>query len=592
MSEFNHYFLCDGTAQPATIQRAILSSLKTEIPEHDSEVADQLQQEVQTLNWEKFLFIVSPGAFLNPHWDSLGLVIEKTISDLNELDDIPLGCISLYEKRSDVPAQLKDQDPQSDIIMSIIKPDNTTSITVEQKYKKSPTSSLSRFKKILGKISGSDPKPKNQSTPRPPGPLSSRDRNAENSSERDPNELSSDDDSRYDNINYHTPIRQKVNFSSVVSQHSIPPREPVSKNSPSDSYMNHNLSCNTTRCHERKKTMMRLNAQIEIPSFDHEIDLVDLVIEKLRLITTDLQVDSEQVIYSFCYKNSLSDTHVGLSSAQRSNIDEFGKILKQRFGTTEAAAASRFNNIRMRSGEDESDLMSRICQISNLMKRKPINTVIDNADSYFLREKFISCLPDPTIRLLLRQMDVTPKDLVRRARELRLAKETEKRHENHLPSQIVALTQRVQELETDRLTCKFCGRNHHSDDCRDNAKGKANFNKTQNGQRKPKRYVHFDESGRQMSNPHQNTRRGHSHRYHQNRFRPRFQPNQNYFNDQSYHVPHGYLNQGHFGFRHPTQNAAFFTDQPFFNDINNPYPAFFSQRSNPNGSQNPNMDDS
>ena len=582
MSELNHYFLCHGTAQPAAIQRAILSSLKTDIPERDPDVADQFQSELSNLNWEKLLFIVSHKAFSNQHWQSLGLVIERNITDLNELDHIPLGCISLYEKSSDVPSQSREQDSQSDIILSMIKNDDTPCLTVEQKYKKSSISTLSKLKKILlGKMTSSESKLQRHSTPKP-ADTTQKTRDVPPSEEAD--HLSSDDDSKYDNINFHTPIRQ-VNFSSNVSHHPIPPRDPRQNHQPHDSCMHHNLSCNTTRCSERKKTTMRLNAQIQIPSFDPETDLVDLVIEKLKLINSDLAVDAEQVIYSFCYKNSLSDTHVGLSSLQRSDINEFAKVLRERFGTTEATAASRFNNIRMRSGEDESDLMTRICQISNLMKRKPINAISDSSDTFFLREKFISCLPDPAIRLLLRQMDVAPKDLVRRARELRLAKETEKRQENHIPSQIVALTQRVKELETNQTMCKFCGRNHHSDDCRDNAKGKANFNKTQNGQRKPRRYVHFDESGRETSAPRQDTRNGYSQHHPQNHFRPRFNSNQSYYHDQPYHIPYGYQNQGHFRFRQPFHNA-FFTDQPFFGEPNSPYPTFFSQHSNNNGPTN------
>ena len=316
---------------------------------------------------------------------------------------------------------------------------------------------------------------------------------------------------------------------------------------------------------------MRINASIDIPQFDPEEDLIDLVLEKLRLINEDLLVDPEQVIYSFCHKNGLSDTHVGLSPAQRSDLSEFAKVLKQRFGTSEASAANRFNSIRMRAGEDENDLMVRITQIANLMKKRPINALVDKSDQFFLREKFISSLPDPTIRLLLRQMDVSPSDLVRKARNLRLAKETENRADTSVPNQLVALTHRIRELESAKLECDFCGRNHSSVDCRENAKGKANYNKTVNGERKPKKYVHFDENGQNLTfPPNQNSRP-----FYPNNYPRGIGGHPSYW---SHPGPRNYPpNYGYFRPPNNHFNQSFFMDQSNPDTPYHPHQVFFSE---------------
>ena len=566
MGDSNQYFLCEGAVQPIPIQKALLAAIKTDVPALDGEVADQLQSELTNLGWEKILFIVSQKAFNSIHWASLSLKIDTTVTDLNSLETTPLGSVAIYERKSDIPIQAgKDSDGQVDIILTIVDEENKSVLMVEQKLsQKSKESAFIRFKKFVSKIKNGEKSRLSTSTPKV-------DKDEKHFSDLLEAHSSGEEESQYDN--FFTPTR-RVNFDETTIRgppNSHPPAQPRPSDTSNNSFLGHSLGCDTTRCRDRKRTTMRLNAQIDIPQFDPEEDIVDLVIEKLKLISEDLMVDSEQVIYGFCHKNGLSDMHVGLSQSQRSNLSEFAKVLRSRFGTSEASAANRFNAIRMRNGEDENDLMVRITQISNLMKRRPINAPLDKNDQFFLREKFISCLPDPTIRLLLRQMDVPPTDVIWRARSLRLAKDIENRADSSVPHQLVTLTQRVRELESAKIECEHCGRNHHSTDCRENAKGKANYNKTVNGERKPKKYVHFDEYGQNLTFPHnQNFRPSYPNYYPHNGHggRPAYWSN---FGPRNHHSNYGYFRpQNNF-------NHSFFIDQNYPDGPHQPYQAFYSE---------------
>lgn len=549
MDESNIYYICLGTDQPQIIQRAILTAIKSEIPPqgNDEALTNILQNELQSLQWDKLLIIISKQALENPHWKSLELKYESIIPDLSDIEDQKLGSIAIFEHRKDVAALAQEKKNEVDIIFSLINDSGNSSLTVEKHLEnKSRIFSFSKLKKFFGKFKSPEKEqreinPQDHSTPGP------NERHLSDIIDR-PYDTDEEDSSRYDN--FYTPSK-KVNFNNTVSKRSISPifdsRTNRTNLTENQSFLGHSSSCDTTRCRDyRKKVSMRLNAQIDIPNFDPLEDLVDLVIEKLKLINTDLAVDQEQLIYSFCYKNGLGDTHVTLSNYQRSDLKEFSKILRQRFGTNEASAASRFNAIKMKSDEDENDLMNRIVQLANLMKRKPINTPLDRSEAFFIREKFISSLNDPTIRLLLRQMNTDPDELVGRARELRLAKQTEQRAEKHLPTQIVALTRRIDELEMKRLECSHCGRSHHSNECRENPKGKAEYRKTQQGQRRPRNYVHFDERGRNINYQNFRPQNNIHHSRSQNNFR-NFRPEDNFYNHRPQNNPRqGYPNRPRF----------------------------------------------
>ena len=157
MGDSNQYFICDGAVQPIAIQRALLSAIKTDIPSLDAEVADQLQSELENLGWEKLLFIVTQKAFSNNHWATLGLQIDSTITDLNTLENVPLGSIAIYERKSDIPDIQSESDNQVDIILSISDVHNNPAVTVEQKLApKSKESAFIRFKKFVSKIKNGD----------------------------------------------------------------------------------------------------------------------------------------------------------------------------------------------------------------------------------------------------------------------------------------------------------------------------------------------------------------------------------------------------------------------------------------------------
>ena len=492
MNQPYHYYLCDATVQPIPIQKALLTSLSSTSVESDEQVKTDLQKVLQELKWTSILVIVADKAVKNQHWETLNLAVNKTLTNLDEINEITGGSVIIYELQTDIPFESQAGE-NGDIVWTLINDSNTPAITVRQKLAETPRTSLwSRLKKIISPKRHD--KTHSETSNQKVIPASTPKNDAKFGKILSDNELSDDEGSEYENASrFFTPDR-RVGFE---------PNPPsIRRKNDRQSYLLHNSSCNTTRCCEKKKIGMRMSAQIEIPIFDQDETIIDMVIEKLRFIHEQLGVESEQIIFAFCSKNNLSDTHLSLNNAQKSSIDEFAEVLRERFGTSEASAANKFGAIQMRSNEDESDLMARIKHIFNLMKRKEINSPVDKGDEYFLKEKFISSLTDPSVRLLLRQTNVNFKDLVKTARDLRQAKDTESKMTEKASerSLLIALSKRVDELELGPTVCDHCGRNHLNSQCRENEKGKAQYRKQKNGSNKPKAYVHFNESG-QRENP-------------------------------------------------------------------------------------------
>ena len=129
MNQPYHYYLCDATAQPIPIQKALLTSLSSTSVESDEQVKTDLQKVLQELKWTSILVIVADKAVKNQHWETLNLAVNKTLTNLDEINEITGGSVIIYELQTDIPFESQAGE-NGDIVWTLINDSNTPAITV------------------------------------------------------------------------------------------------------------------------------------------------------------------------------------------------------------------------------------------------------------------------------------------------------------------------------------------------------------------------------------------------------------------------------------------------------------------------------
>lgn len=230
-------------------------------------------------------------------------------------------------------------------------------------------------------------------------------------------------------------------------------------------------------------------SKLSTPHFDpNNSDDINVAISQLETMDNlDNHRSTRLLTLNFLQSNNLNSTAVSLTTDQLSNMKHFAEAMRQRYGR-------KTNNLdlRQKTGENETDYISRYTRQFNLVKGLPLNTPLEPTDKILLKTRIIDGLKDSDVRLKIREQDPLFDDLGDKIRQLRQAKESENDCPQHQSQAIALLTEQVQGLlvkstqdntnET-KQECANCGRGHLTSECRTNQKGR-----TQNNRRLQPRY--------------------------------------------------------------------------------------------------------
>ena len=228
---------------------------------------------------------------------------------------------------------------------------------------------------------------------------------------------------------------------------------------------------------------------ITLPSFNPHSDSIEEVLAKLQKIIPlygDPQAQrhaTPTIILNFLQASNLDHLILNLTADQLNNFGAFKQAMLRRYARV--SPATDFYMITQSIGELEADLMARLTRMWQRIK----NTAqLDDGDRTVIRERFLSALRDPSIRLKLRESNAAFEDLPDIARRLRSAREVEDSQPStiSLMYEIKTLRDEVEKLRF-QPPCPKCGLGHKESECRANSKQKAQHNKSVKFGRTPRR---------------------------------------------------------------------------------------------------------
>ena len=154
--------------------------------------------------------------------------------------------------------------------------------------------------------------------------------------------------------------------------------------------------------------------------------------------------------------------------------------------------------------------MARLTRMWQRIKR---TATLDDGDKLVIRDRFLSALRDPAIRLKLRESNATFEELPDLARRLRSAREVEDSQPStiNLMYEIKTLREEVEKLRF-RTPCSKCGLGHDESECRANSKQKAQHNKSVRFGRTPRPNRDFAIPSDNSNNPRGRPRGGNQQR--------------------------------------------------------------------------------
>ena len=261
-----------------------------------------------------------------------------------------------------------------------------------------------------------------------------------------------------------------------------------------------------------RRPVVRISTMLPSEDADAE-ETIDALRDIMRLGYNEMEVIAAYLGSS----DSFRDLRMSLSYGQKTSLQKFADVLRERKPIDPDIAQARFENIKQKFGEDEMDLWFRCVRLFNMSNGLPQNMAIGRVGQNAVRGRFINALRSDEISDKLR-LDKVPYDqLVSRARELRLLSKhlrkskdekvmvTFKPQTNPVKPDVPAEGQRCKKHPTldhldkdctrfklcsicnkpghDEPSCWFCNRcgyHHMQLDCRANAKSRANFNKRRN----------------------------------------------------------------------------------------------------------------
>ena len=151
---------------------------------------------------------------------------------------------------------------------------------------------------------------------------------------------------------------------------------------------------------------------IRTPKFDDSD--VESSLVQLELLANQLpQSQHSQLIITFLAASSKLELLGGASAQQRTNVEEFTKMIREELGlSSKAQLSKKLNNIMQEHGETFLELKTRI---ENTYKRLHEKQTLSSADQHILVEIFTSALKDEKIKNQLQLDDVNFQNVLKRA---------------------------------------------------------------------------------------------------------------------------------------------------------------------------------
>lgn len=268
-----------------------------------------------------------------------------------------------------------------------------------------------------------------------------------------------------------------------------------------------------------RRPVVRISTMLPDPDLSAE-EILD-ALEDLR----SLNYKDTEIIASFLSSSSeFKEFKRSLSLAQKRDLRLFGEALKERKPLDHEAAETKFNEVRQRPGEDESDVYFRLIRLHNISYRQPQNSRISPMVYNRIKSRFIQALESDEVRKQFRFQDVPFDQMVHQARKWRLAdemtrKDREKVFSANVPPgnptmgnsprgngssemmqgrclkhpsldhadqdcprhKICGICNRQGHEESNCWHCQLCGYRHRTLECRANAKSRSQYNKIKNG---------------------------------------------------------------------------------------------------------------
>ena len=232
--------------------------------------------------------------------------------------------------------------------------------------------------------------------------------------------------------------------------------------------------------HEYTRPLQPGKLMITLPSFNPQSDSIEEVLAKLQKVIPlygnpeAQRMATPTIIFNFLQASNLDHLILNLTADQLNDFTQFKEAMLKRYARVSPATDFYITNQSI--GELEADLMARLTRMWQRIKR---TATLDDGDKLVIRERFLSALRDPAIRLKLRESNATFEELPDLARRLRSAREVEDSQPStiNLMYEIKTLREEVEKLRF-RTPCSKCGLGHDESECRANSKQKAQHNKS------------------------------------------------------------------------------------------------------------------
>ena len=174
----------------------------------------------------------------------------------------------------------------------------------------------------------------------------------------------------------------------------------------------------------RARPNIKIQTKIKFPSEEEDLDIT---ISDLRLFK-DLGYTDFEVAFGYCNQSQELMTMLRHTpSRQRTNLEEFFNVLRERRPVDLNKVIREFFNKRQGLKEDEGALMEYLKRKYYLMHGElagqMVHPILREGEKLLLRHQFIAALKDNSIKMELRVSEVTFEDLPSKARDLRKAQE-------------------------------------------------------------------------------------------------------------------------------------------------------------------------
>ena len=205
-----------------------------------------------------------------------------------------------------------------------------------------------------------------------------------------------------------------------------------------------------------------ISDKLSAPAFRVDFDDAHETMNTMQKLIGILGEDSVgTLILKFCNQNNLHHLIANLSQESLTSFPKFKEEFLKRYSYTDCSQS--FLTINQNPGEDEYDLLER-CKRRILIMRDDgdLQTELTRSESHLIRERFLSSLSDPAIRMKLRaEVNASIEELVKQARAIRKAQEFENKNV----------------VNSVQPSCFKCGWAHHTSQCRASPKTKAAYNR-------------------------------------------------------------------------------------------------------------------